>query len=66
VGKSRDLKLPDEIRLVLLCRAVRRAQKKGSSFVEDRRNPDNLEADLDAFLAEWASDRELRQFRSLT
>ena len=51
-----------EIRLVLLCRQVRRAQRKMHLFPSNK-NMDrcaDLEEKLDAFLAQYDCDRDLR------
>jgi hypothetical protein len=50
----------NEVALVLLVRAVRRGQKKHSSYVEDKAKLAKLERELDAVLGEYDSDRDLR------
>jgi hypothetical protein len=52
----------DEIRLVLLCRKVRRAQRK-MLRTGSKGRCDDLERQLDEFLAEYDCDKDLRDLQ---
>jgi hypothetical protein len=56
--------VPDEIRLVLLCRAIRRIQKKRGPSFGDAADLLKLEHQLDQELALYGPDAELRAIRS--
>ncbi len=55
--------VPDEIRLVLLCRAIRQIQKKRGPSFGDAADLLKLEHQLDQKLAFYAPDAELRAIR---
>jgi uncharacterized protein YqiB (DUF1249 family) len=61
---TRDL--PDEIRLVILCRQIRRLEKRAErehSFL-DQHQLDDLKHQLDQFLSEYEPDAVLRTIRN--
>ena len=56
--------LPDEIRIVLLCRAIRRIQKRRGRSFGDEADLTNLEHQLDKELAKYDSDTALRNIKT--
>jgi hypothetical protein len=56
--------VPDEIRLVLLCRAIRRLQRKRGLSFEQNADLIRLQHMLDKELAQYDSDAAIRGIRS--